>query len=145
MIIFRQGNIFDSEAKALVNPVNTVGVMGKGLALEFKKRYPESYKNYVEVCSSGFFDVGKTILYSENGKYIINVPTKKHWKDPSKLEWIESGLKSLCNKVLFLNCSVAIPALGCGNGGLEWPEVKPLIESIMVLDTEVQVYEPSGL
>lgn len=133
MITFEKKNILNVEAEALVNSVNTVGIMGKGVALAIKEAFPENYKLYRKVCEEKLFDIGK-IFVTETGqmfpKYIINFPTKKHWKNPSKYEWIEEGLNSLSdwldeNKIK----SIVIPPLGSGNGKLDWKKVKPIILS----------------
>jgi O-acetyl-ADP-ribose deacetylase (regulator of RNase III)/uncharacterized protein YwgA len=149
MIEFVKGDLLKAETQALVNTVNTVGVMGKGIALQFKNRFPGNYKIYKDACKNKTFNVGE-ILVVEDGdlmdqKTIINFPTKSHWKSPSKYEYIESGLKALVdylkhNKIK----SIAIPPLGCGNGGLDWSIVKKMIiNSLSGLDTRVLVYEPN--
>ena len=156
MIHYTKGNILESEAEALVNPVNTVGVMGKGLALQFKKAYPYNFERYKEACSEngieyyGKLEIGKVYATGatpeeNNGKIIINFPTKKHWKDPSRYEYIDKGLDSLRHFLDFYYPeSVAIPPLGCGLGGLEWNKVKQMIEEKLgsLTETEVYVYEP---
>ena len=130
------GNIFDARTDAIVNPVNCVGVMGKGLALEFKKRFPISSKGYTEACARNIVKIGELFVltptrdpwWRENGQYVIHFPTKKHWRDPSKLEYIEAGVKEFGRVFESLKIkSVAIPALGCGCGGLDWAVVKPVI------------------
>lgn len=128
------GNIFDSGCDAIVNTVNCVGVMGKGLALQVKEQFPDVYKKYKIDCNNGLVKTGQVICYEGNAntKWIINFPTKQHWKDPSKSEWIESGLESLRLKLIELApLSVAIPKLGCANGGLDWKDVKFMIEGIL--------------
>jgi O-acetyl-ADP-ribose deacetylase (regulator of RNase III) len=145
MINFVKGNIFDSKADALVNAVNTVGVMGKGIALEFKNRYPENYKVYKSACDKGTLKTGYVLVVTESdGKIIINFPTKAHWKDASKYEYIEDGLKDLRNKIEEQSLkSIAIPALGCGLGGLKWDVVKVMIEiALGNIETDIYVYEP---
>jgi O-acetyl-ADP-ribose deacetylase (regulator of RNase III) len=131
-------SIFDSEADALVNPVNTKGTMGKGLALEFEKRFPECTNPYKSACSEGKLVTGtllvvqlvvKPNLWSRKRPAIILFPTKEHWRGKSRIEWIETGLQDLKNKYHEWNLnSVAIPRVGCGLGGLKWDQVKPLIE-----------------
>lgn len=106
-------DIFTSACDYITNPINCVGVMGKGLALEFKKRYPEMYKDYVNKCNKRLVKPGEPYVY----KNIINFPTKNHWRYPSKLEWVLKGLSSI--KEAFSNCSIAMPPLGCGCGGLD--------------------------
>lgn len=131
-IQYISSSIFESRLQTLVNPVNTVGVMGKGLAAEFKHRYPEMFKRYKEHCEAGALTIGKLHLYQARWRLILNFPTKKYWKDPSELEWIEIGLKKLAaiyeEKGII---SLAMPQLGCGNGGLGWEDVQPLIERYM--------------
>ncbi len=151
MIKFSKGNLFEAEVEALVNTVNTVGVMGKGIALQFSRAFPEIMKPYKNACKSGKLEVGNvfTVRVSmlEGPKYIINFPTKKHWKGDSKIEFIQSGLQSLKDEIERLGIkSVAIPPLGCGLGGLRWSDVKREMESILaeLTDVEVLVYEPAG-
>jgi O-acetyl-ADP-ribose deacetylase (regulator of RNase III) len=128
MIFFVKGNIFDSPAQALINPVNTSGVMGKGLAKEFKFRYSNNYMEYIEACKNGNIAIGKLFGIQENGKIIINFPTKEKWQDLSKYEYISKGLDDLIKIIKKYRIeSIAIPKLGCGNGGLEWDKVKKLI------------------
>ncbi len=125
-------NIFDIEADLKVIPVNCVGVMGKGLAKEFKERHPELFKQY----KNTKMEIGKCLIFDNHiiNNYVL-FPTKLHWKDPSKLEWITAGLIDLYNQVMFrffteyeVN-SIAFPRIGCGLGGLDWNTVKPLIET----------------
>lgn len=149
MISFVRGNLFQADVEALINTVNTVGVMGKGIALQFSRSYPEIVKPYELACKSGELTIGQvqTIPLSVfNGpKYIINFPTKKHWKDVSKLEYVDQGLASLVAEIQRLNIkSVAVPPLGCGLGGLRWADVKSRIESVLgtLNDVRVLVYEP---
>ena len=132
MISFVKGNIFDSEAEMLVNPVNTVGVMGKGLALEFKKRYPRMFEDYKIACNQGLFYIGQLMICTEKDHRILLFPTKKHWKYPSKIEYIESGLRAFVGVSKTMNIStIAFPPLGCGCGGLKWDDVKPLMEQYL--------------
>jgi len=144
MINFLKGNIFDSNAEALVNAVNTVGIMGKGIALEFKKRFPKNFEIYKGVCDANMLSIGD-ILIVHDGKTIINFPTKIHWRDKSKYEYIQSGLRNLREELKDLNItSVAIPALGCGFGGLDWKIVKKMIvDELNDCDTCFYVYEPN--
>jgi len=149
MIIYKVGNILDAKADALVNTVNTVGVMGKGFALQFRNEFPENYKAYTDAVNRKEIMVGKVQIVPVNRlngvKYIVNFPTKAHWRYPSKIEWIKDGLKDLHEQVQALKIeSIAIPPLGCGNGGLNWDDVKPLIvEALSDLEINVYVYEPS--
>lgn len=148
-ITYKTGNLFAETVDALVNTVNTVGVMGKGVALQFKDKYHDNYIRYKEACARGEVVVGKMFV-TETGlltpKYIVNFPTKEHWKGFSKLSYIEQGLDSLISEITRLNIrSIAMPPLGSGNGGLQWSVVKPLIlEKIKALpDVDVIIYEPS--
>nr|WP_294861598.1 macro domain-containing protein [uncultured Fluviicola sp.] len=149
MIKFITGDLLNSDAEALVNTVNTVGVMGKGIALQFKNRFPLNYKVYRDACKSGELTVGKLLIVKDgdlmNQKTIINFPTKAHWKGDSKYEYILSGLKVLREELIDRKIkSVAIPPLGCGNGGLDWAKIKPMIEEeLKGLDTEIIVFEPN--
>lgn len=122
-------SVFDSPAQTLVNTVNTVGVMGKGIALEFKRRYPPMYERYKTFCTQGSFGIGQLYVYRTADKWILNFPTKKHWRNPSKLEYIEAGLAKLVATYTDQGItSISLPQLGCGNGGLEWSVVQPLME-----------------
>ena len=150
MIRYTTGNILESEAQAIINTVNTVGVMGKGIALQFKKAFINNFKAYAEACKRNEVKVGKLFItidsnLSSGEKTIINFPTKTHWRKPSEYSYIESGLDALIRAISDHNIqSVAIPPLGAGNGGLEWGKVKRIIEDKLDdLDTEVIVYEPS--
>ncbi|MEQ8471904.1 MAG: macro domain-containing protein [Marinoscillum sp.] len=152
MIRYLTGNILDSEAEALVNTVNTVGVMGKGIALQFKKVYPNNFKAYSQACKDEQIDIGKLFVTKDRSvstgeKYIINFPTKKNWRKPSEYEYIEKGLKDLLNVIDSYNIkSIAIPPLGAGNGGLEWQKVKNIISKYLSqVDVDVLVYEPSAI
>ena len=128
------GDIFTEEVEAIVNTVNCVGVMGRGIALQFKNTFPENYKAYADACNKGTLRLGRVFTYHV-GKfsyphYIINFPTKHHWRDKSDIKDIDSGLNSLIEEIKKLNIqSIAIPALGCGLGGLEWEQVKQKIEN----------------
>ncbi len=147
-IEYKKGDILQANAEALVNTVNTVGVMGKGIALAFKKAFPENYKLYKKACQTNQLQTGQLLITETRmliPKYIINFPTKKHWRHPSKIEYIKSGLKELKKAIKKLQIkSIAIPPLGCGNGKLNWQEVKPLIVKELEALTEVRVliYEP---
>lgn len=120
------GNIFDSSAQVLTNPVNCVGVMGAGLALHFKDQYPEMFSDYRQKCLNKQVLPGVPYLWENR---ILNFPTKRHWRAYSRLDDIDSGLKYLSENYYLMGIkSVAIPSLGCGHGGLKWEVVKPLIE-----------------
>lgn len=151
MITFTEGNLLDASVEALVNTVNTVGVMGKGIALMFKEAFPENTKAYEvaskrnEVRVGHMFVTERSHLFS-GPKWIINFPTKEHWRNPSKIEWIESGLIDLKRVIEQENIrSIAIPPLGSGNGGLDWQEVRPRIEAALasLAHVAVIVYEPT--
>lgn len=150
MIKFVTGNLLNANAEALVNTVNTVGVMGKGIALQFKNRFPNNYKVYRDACKNKTFKTGLILSVKEGDlldqKYILNFPTKAHWKSPSKIEYIETGLVALKKEIEILQIkSIAIPPLGCGNGGLDWSVVKQLmIDELSDLDIEILIYEPSN-
>lgn len=145
MITYVAGSLFTSPAQVLVNTVNTQGVMGKGLALQFKQTYPEMFKKYQKFCEQGKIDIGVLWIYKTPHKWVLNFPTKKHWRNPSKKEYIEIGLKKLTERFSELGIhSVAFPALGCGNGGLDWEKVvKPMMEHYLnKLPADVFVHPP---
>lgn len=151
MMILTQGNLLEARAEALVNTVNTVGIMGKGIALMFKERFPENFEAYEAACETEQVEVGRMFvtpgLELDGPRWIINFPTKKHWRSPSKLEWIEAGLKDLRAVILKHGIrSIAIPPLGCGDGGLEWPVVRGMIERELseLPGVEILVYEPTA-
>ncbi len=131
--IERGKTIFDSSAQTLVNTINCVGVMGKGLALEFKNRYPAMFDKYKSFCDKGVFKPGVLWIYkAEDGKWILNFPTKIDWKNPSKIEYIEEGLKKFVEIWLEKGItSIAFPLLGCSNGGLNPDEVIPIMEKYL--------------
>jgi O-acetyl-ADP-ribose deacetylase (regulator of RNase III) len=150
MITFTQGNLLEANAEALVNTVNTVGVMGKGIALMFKEAFPENLKAYEMACKRGELQVGRVFVTERQQligpKWIINFPTKKHWRHPSKMEWIVDGLEDLKRVIAERNIrSIALPPLGSGNGGLDWRSVRPKIEAAFrsLPDVSVIVYEPT--
>jgi len=148
MITFTQGNMLDADVDALVNAVNAVGVMGKGIALMFKERFPENFKAYEAACKSKEIEAGSLFVTEQlmAPRWIINFATKQHWRNPSKLEWIKSGLSDLRSFIVEHNIkSIALPPLGSGNGGLDWADVRPLIEDALGGLTEVKiiVYEPT--
>lgn len=151
MIKYITGNMFESEAEALVNTVNTDGVMGKGIALQFKKMFPGNFKAYSEACKNNEIAIGKMVVAEDSSlhtgdKIIINFPTKKSWKKPSEYSFIEEGLDDLIDVIKTRKIrSVALPPLGSGNGGLEWERVKRIIErKLGSLDVNVYVYEPTA-
>lgn len=149
MITYTKGNIFESDTEALVNTVNTQGVMGKGLALQFKQAYPHNYSLYRKACLEGEVCVGKMFVTQDTdvirgSRYIVNFPTKQQWRKPSQYSYIQEGLVSLRQTIVDLNIqSIAIPPLGSSNGGLDWNLVKPMIVSALNdLDCKVVIYEP---
>ena len=145
MITFVRGNLFDSPAQVLCNTVNCVGVMGKGIALDFKQRYPQMFEDYKARCSIGNVKPGTPYLWEDERVQILNFPTKRHWRDNSLIQDIELGLAYLAQHYTELGIhSIAMPPLGCGNGGLDWNVVKPLITRYLshIPDLEVFVYEP---
>ncbi len=149
MIHLQHGNLLNAKTEAIVNTVNTVGVMGKGIALQFKQAFPENYRIYERACRRGDVSIGRVLVVSMLGdpRYIINFPTKRHWRARSKLKDIESGLDDLVRQVRDLQIgSIAVPPLGCGNGGLDWADVRPRIEAAFAAlpDVRVEVYEPAG-
>jgi O-acetyl-ADP-ribose deacetylase (regulator of RNase III)/uncharacterized protein YwgA len=151
MIHYLEGNILESNARALVNTVNTVGVMGKGIALQFKKAYPDNFRAYSRACKTGEINIGKLFMQNAsdltNGeKIIINFPTKTDWRKPSEYIYIEKGLVDLIEIIKRNQIkSIALPPLGAGNGGLDWERVKTLIEQrLSVLeDVKIYVYTPT--
>lgn len=145
MIIETTGNLLRDDAQALVNPVNTVGVMGKGLALQFKRAFPANFDAYAVACKEGRVEPGRVLAVpGEGGHWILNFPTKRHWRENSRLEDIREGLDDLARlaQELKLN-SMAVPPLGCGNGGLPWNVVRGLIhEKLAGLTAQVRLYTP---
>lgn len=151
MIKYEKGNLLEAGTEALVNTVNTVGVMGKGIALQFKQAFPENFKVYEKAYRNGELKPGKVLFVPTgqfvNPKYILNFPTKRHWRSKARLEDIEEGLIDLVRLIKENNIkSIAIPPLGCGFGGLDWKDVRPRIEKAVeeLEDVEVVLYEPSG-
>lgn len=148
MIKFRTGNILKSDADAIVNTVNCEGYMGKGIAYQFKLEYPENNKAYIKECNSGRFKIGSILPFYEGGKLIINFPTKDKWRKKSEYSYIQDGLSTLIDLLPKLNIrSIAFPPLGCGNGGLEWVNVKDiLLNELSPLDSQYDfiLYEPSS-
>ena len=150
MIQYLEGNILDSNAMALVNTVNLVGIMGKGIALQFKKQFPINYKLYQKACNEGTIGIGKLFVTKEQTMFgvrtIINFPTKTDWRKPSEYSYIEAGLDDLVRVISDYSIeSVAIPPLGAGNGGLNWEVVKGIIErKLSSLTIQIFVYEPTA-
>ncbi len=151
MIKLKTGNILKDESEAIVNTVNCVGVMGKGLALQFKKAYPDNFKQYKSACDKGLVKIGKMFVTKHtdmiNNQWIMNFPTKNHWRGSSKIDYIDLGLMDLVNQVKKLKIkSIAIPPLGTGLGGLDWNIVKEkTIEAFADLNSvEAIIYEPKG-
>lgn len=150
MIHYKNTNLLLSNAEALVNTVNTVGIMGKGIALQFKESFPLNFKLYQKACKTGEVKTGKMFV-TETGQFsgprlIINFPTKTDWRSNTKIEFIDEGLNDLIRVIHEKNIkSIAIPPLGCGNGGLDWKDVKPKIEEKLAAESErvyIEVYEP---
>lgn len=142
MIEYIQGDIFDSPAQVIVNTVNTVGVMGKGLALSFKQRYPAMFERYKLMCDKKLLTVGKLMLFYEPDHWLLMFPTKENWRNPSKLEYIEKGLMKFVTTYADKGItSIAFPRLGCGNGELDWNDVRPLMERYLKnLPIDVYIY-----
>lgn len=142
MIQYIEGDLFSSPAQVIVNTVNTVGVMGKGVALSFKKRYPDMFQHYKNTCEKRLLTIGKLMLFYEPDHWILLFPTKENWRNPSKMEYIEKGLMKFVNTYAEKGItSIAFPRLGCGNGGLDWKDVKPLMEKYLnPLPIDVYVY-----
>lgn len=151
MIQITEGNLLQAEADALVNTVNCVGYMGKGIALQFKQAFPANFREYESACKAKQVQPGCMLIH-DNGRlvlphYIINFPTKRDWRAKSRMEDIRSGLDALVEDVRRLGIrSIAVPPLGCGLGGLDWNEVRPLIENAFaaVPDVRVLLYAPTG-
>lgn len=148
MILYKTGNIFDADVLCLVNPVNTVGVMGKGLALAFKQQYPRMFRAYQTLCKYDMLTIGNPWMWSSSfGEFVLLFPTKVHWRAPSLTRYIGDGLCSFADKVhrgvyKYPIESIAFPALGCGLGGLDFEtQVKPLFEMYLAdLPIRVEVY-----
>jgi O-acetyl-ADP-ribose deacetylase (regulator of RNase III) len=151
VIRYARGDILNADADALVNTVNCVGVMGRGIALQFKRAYPANFKAYAAACERNEIQPGRMFVFDTgeltNPRYIINFPTKVHWRGKSRIEHIEAGLDALVAEIKAREIkSIAVPPLGSGLGGLDWAEVKPLIERAVasVPQVDVVVYEPAG-
>ncbi|WP_029084166.1 macro domain-containing protein [Bradyrhizobium sp. th.b2] len=140
MLIYRRTSLLESSAQTLVNTVNCVGVMGKGIALEFKEREPQMFAAYRRICDKQLLAPGKLWLWKGVSSWVLNFPTKKHWRNPSKIEWIESGLEKFSEKYASLGIKeISFPRLGCGNGGLDWADVRPVMEKHLK-DLPIPVY-----
>lgn len=150
MIREAHDDLLSADVDALVNTVNTVGVMGKGIALQFKKRFPANFKAYAAACKAGDVVPGRMFVFDAGQlmrpRWIINFPTKRHWKSRSRIQDIEAGLDDLVRVISSLGItSIAVPPLGCGNGGLRWADVKPLIEAKLAqVDADVVLFPPEG-
>lgn len=151
MIKITRGNLLEADAEALVNTVNCVGHMGKGIALQFKKAFPENFRVYHQACRAKEVQPGRMFVFATgsmvNPKYIINFPTKRHWRGKSRVEDIQAGLEDLVETVgRYRIVSLAVPPLGCGLGGLDWDEVRPMIERAFaeLPDVQVALFEPAG-
>ncbi len=151
MIEYKTGDILKEDAEALVNTVNCVGIMGRGIALQFKNTFPDNFKAYAAACKRNEVQPGRMFVHQReqlfNPRFIINFPTKRHWRGNSRMEDIESGLSALINIVQELGIrSIAVPPLGGGLGGLNWNDIKPRIEAAMqsLPDVRVIIFEPSG-
>ncbi|OPY88470.1 MAG: RNase III inhibitor [Syntrophus sp. PtaU1.Bin208] len=151
MIEFKRGDILREDVEALVNTVNCVGIMGRGIALQFKNAYPDNFKEYVIACKNGKLQPGRMFVHETgqltNPRWIVNFPTKRHWRGKSRMEDIESGLKDLVETIRRIPIhSIAIPPLGSGLGGLNWAEVKPRIEAALrsLPDVHAVIFEPDG-
>jgi len=150
MIHYTRGNLLEADVEALVNTVNTVGVMGKGVALMFKEAFPDNFQAYAEACNQGEVAVGRMFVTERDvligPRWIINFPTKQHWRSRTRMEWVEAGLADLVRVIQEKGIrSVAVPPLGCGNGGLRWDAVRPRIEAALnnLEGVDVWVYEPT--
>jgi O-acetyl-ADP-ribose deacetylase (regulator of RNase III) len=146
-IEIRQGDLFAIDVEAIVNPVNTRGVMGKGLALAFKKKFPDAFRSYAKACERGEVVIGRVhvVVREAAPKYVIHFPTKDDWRAPSRIEYVRDGLVDLA-KVMRLReiRSIAVPALGCGLGGLDWNDVRPLlVEALEPIEAKVILFSPS--
>lgn len=151
MICETDGDLLVADVDAVVNAVNTVGVMGKGIALQFKRRYPENFTAYAAACKAGQVRVGTMFVFDsgrigDRPRWVINFPTKAHWRSNSKLVDVENGLDDLVRVIAELGVtSIAVPALGCGLGGLSWDEVRPLIiEKLGGVEADVLLFSPAG-
>lgn len=151
MIEYEVGNIFDAEVEGLVNAVNCIGVMGRGIALQFKKRFPANFKAYEAACRRGEVQPGRMFVFvTDDGtvpRYIINFPTKRHWREGSRLSDIEDGLQALVSEIQTRRIrSIALPPLGSGLGGLDWTVVRSRISAVLgeLPDVRIIVFEPNS-
>lgn len=149
---YTTGNILDADTEALVNPVNCVGVMGRGLALQFKKAFPENFEAYSAACAHRAVQPGRMFIFETatltKPRYIINFPTKRHWQDKSRIEDIETGLEALAYEIIARRIrSIAIPPLGAGLGRLSWVDVRQRIEDTLsaLEDVKIVIFEPTKL
>ncbi len=147
--ITAEGNLLEAEVDALVNTVNTVGVMGKGIALQFKRAFPKNFTAYAKACKDELVVPGQMFVFDNGGfqpRWIVNFPTKRHWRSASQLDDIASGLADLRGVIQRHGISsIAVPPLGCGNGGLRWKQVEPMIRDTLAdLDVRVHLYAPAG-
>lgn len=142
MIEYINGNIFESPAQVIVNTVNTVGVMGKGIALAFKQQYPDMFVAYRKMCEKHLLSIGKLMLWNAPDHMILLFPTKENWRNPSKIEYIEKGLQKFVSTYAEKNItSIAFPKLGCGNGELNWDDVRPIMERYLKpLPIDIYIY-----
>lgn len=152
MLHIVKGDLFKQDAEALVNAVNCVGVMGRGIALQFRNTFPENYKAYLAACQRGEVQTGRMFVFDmgnlDHARYIINFPTKQHWKDKSRMEDIRNGLVALAREIEQRKIrSIAVPALGAGLGGLDWLEVKAEIVDRLgnLTGTEIYLFEPANI
>ena len=145
MVKYVSGDIFDSPAQVLVNPVYTVGVRGKGLALAFKRKYPSMYATYRKVCERQQLTIGQLMLYHVEDHTILLFPTKAHWRGPSRMEYLEAGLDKFVQIYVEKKITtIAFPMPGCGNGGLVWEDVKSVMEKFLApLPITVYIYVDS--
>jgi O-acetyl-ADP-ribose deacetylase (regulator of RNase III) len=140
MLIYHRTSLLKSKAQTVVNTVNTVGVMGKGLAAAFKQRYPAMFERYKILCDTDQLKIGNLWLWKSSDQWVLNFPTKTHWRFPSKLEYIERGLEKFVAEYETRGITeVSFPRLGCGNGGLKWKDVRPLMERYLS-KLPIQIY-----
>lgn len=151
MVEYKMGNLLEEDVEALVNSVNCVGVMGRGIALQFKRAFPDNFKAYAAACRREEVQPGRMFVFETrqltNPRYIINFPTKRHWREKARIEDIDAGLKALVTEIRQRRIrSIALPALGAGLGGLKWAEVRPRIDRALreLRDVRVVVFEPFG-